>query len=146
MLFEKIFQRDDKSFLLIYRLILGGVLFFSSSFAYYIRNNTWQLSESYIEATILIVITFLILSFINSKENRYIKGTAQWLRIELILLIQTFIIAILLTVLFKTTENYSANKEDIKFFKDKFESIILEDGFFLMFKTKKIKKFILEII
>ena len=46
----------------------------------------------------------------------------------------------------KTTENYSANKEDIKFFKDKFESIILEDGFFLMFKTKKIKKFILEII
>jgi len=107
MLFEKIFQRDDKSFLLIYRLILGGVLFFSSSFAYYIRNNTWQLSESYLEATILIVITFLILSFINSKENRYIKGTAQWLRIELILLIQTFVIAILLTVLFKTTENYS---------------------------------------
>ena len=107
MLFEKIFQRDDKSFLLIYRLILGGVLYFSSAFAYYIRNNTWQLSESYIEATILIVITFLILSFINSKENRYIKGTAQWLRIELILLIQTFVIAILLTVLFKTTENYS---------------------------------------
>ena len=107
MLFEKIFQRDDKSFLLIYRLILGGVLFFSSSFAYYIRNNTWQLSESYKEATILIVITFLILSFINSKENRYIKGTAQWLRIELILLTQTFVIAILLTVLFKTTENYS---------------------------------------
>ena len=61
MLFEKIFQRDDKSFLLIYRLILGGVLFFSSSFAYYIRNNTWQLSEAYIEATILIVLTFLIL-------------------------------------------------------------------------------------
>ena len=87
MLFEKIFQRDDKSFLLFYRLILAGVLYFSSTLAYFLRNNTWQLSEAYIEASILIVITFIILSFLNSKENRYIKGTAQWLRIELILLL-----------------------------------------------------------
>jgi len=107
MLFEKIFQRDDKSFLLFYRLILAGVLYFSSTLAYFLRNNTWQLSEAYIEASILIVITFIILSFLNSKENRYIKGTAQWLRIELILLTQTFVVAVLLTVLFKTTDNYS---------------------------------------
>ena len=107
MLFEKIFQRDDKSFLLIYRLILGGTLYFSSTFAYYIRNKTFQLSEKYVESSILIAVIFLALSFINSKENRYIKGTAQWLRIEFILLIQTFVIAILITVLFKITDNYS---------------------------------------
>ena len=107
MLFEKIFQRDDKSFLLFYRLILAGILYFSSQFAYYIRNKTWKLSEQYIEASILTVLIFIILSFLSSKENRYIKGTVQWLRIEFILLIQTFVIAILFTVLFKTTIYYS---------------------------------------
>jgi putative colanic acid biosysnthesis UDP-glucose lipid carrier transferase len=107
MLFEKIFQRDDKAFLLFYRIFLGIVLYFCSILAYYFRNKTWQLSESYIEASILTVVIFIILSFLNIKENRYIKGTAQWLRIEFLLLIQTFTIAILITVLFKITEEYS---------------------------------------
>jgi exopolysaccharide biosynthesis polyprenyl glycosylphosphotransferase len=107
MLFEKIFQRDDKSFLLLYRFFLSGILYFSSVFAYFIRNDTWKLSETYLEATILIVIIFLILSFLNSRENRYIKGTVQWLRVELLLFIQTFIIAILFTVFFKITDDYS---------------------------------------
>ena len=107
MLFEKIFQRNDKSFLLFYRFILSGVLYLSSTIAYYIRNNTWKLSETYIEASILIVVIFFTLSLINSKENRYIKGTAQWLRQEFILLAQTFVISILITVLFKITDDYS---------------------------------------
>jgi len=107
MLFEKIFQRDDKSFLLFYRLILALSLYFSSLIAYYIRNNTWKLSEKYLEASILVVVIFLILSFINTKENRYIKGTVQWLRIDLILFVQTFIIAILFAVLFKVTDDFS---------------------------------------
>ena len=107
MLLEKIFQRDDKSFLLLYRFFLAGILYFSSVFAYFIRNDTWKLSESYLEATILIVIIFFILSFLNSQENRYIKGTVQWLRVEFLLFIQTFIIAILFTVFFKITDDYS---------------------------------------
>ena len=107
MLFEKIFQRDDKSFLLFYRFFLSGILYFSSVFAYFIRNDTWKLSETYLEATILIVIIFLILSFLKSRENRYIKGTVQWLRVEFLLFIQTFIIAILFTVFFKITDDYS---------------------------------------
>ena len=37
------------------------------------------------------------LSFLNSKEQRYIKGTVQWLRVEFLLLIQTFSLVILLT-------------------------------------------------
>jgi|TARA_B110000438_G_scaffold302218_1_gene359266 exopolysaccharide biosynthesis polyprenyl glycosylphosphotransferase len=107
MLLEKIFQRDDKAFLLFYHLFLSLVLYFSSTLAYFIRNKTWELSDIYFEGTILIVIIFSILSFLNTKENRFIKGTVQWLRIEFILLIQTFIIAILFTVLFKITDNYS---------------------------------------
>jgi len=107
MLFEKIFQRDDRSFLLLYRFFLSGILYFSSVFAYFIRNDTWKLSEIYFDATILIVIIFIILSFLNSKESRYIKGTVQWLRVEFLLFIQTFIIAILFTVFFKITDDYS---------------------------------------
>ena len=107
MLFEKIFQRDDKSFLLFYRLILSGSLYLSSTLAYFIRNKTWKLSGTYIEASILIVVIFFILSLISTRENRYIKGIAQWLRLEFLLLIQTFVIAILFTVLFKITEDYS---------------------------------------
>ena len=107
MLFEKIFQRDDKSFLLFYRLSLSIVLYLSSTLAYFIRNKSWELSDIYIKAAITIVIVFLVLSFFKSKQQRYIKGTVQWLRVELLLLIQTFGIAILLTVMLKTTDDYS---------------------------------------
>ena len=107
MLFEKIFQRDDKSFLLLYYLFLSAVLYLSSVLAYFIRNKTLELSEIYFKGTIYILLIFLILSFFNFKENRYIKGTVQWLRLEFLLLIQTFVIVILLTVMLKTTDDYS---------------------------------------
>ena len=107
MLFEKIFQRDDKSFLLFYRLSLGIVLYLSSTLAYFIRNKSWELSDIYIKAAIIIVVIFLILSFFKSRQQRYIKGTVQWLRVELLLLIQTFGLSILLTVMLKTTDDYS---------------------------------------
>ena len=107
MIFEKIFQRDDKSFLLFYYSFLGFILFLSSNISYYFRNNTWNLSDSYLQASIFIVIIFLSLSIFTTKEKRYIKGTVQWLRIEFLSLIQTFIFVILVTVIFKTTDNYS---------------------------------------
>ena len=107
MLIEKIFQRDDKSFLLFYRLSLSIVLYLSSTLAYFIRNKSWELTDIYFEASAIIGVVFLILSFLNSKEQRYIKGTVQWLRVEFLLLIQTFSLVILLTVMFKTTDDYS---------------------------------------
>jgi exopolysaccharide biosynthesis polyprenyl glycosylphosphotransferase len=107
MLFEKIFQRDDKSFLLFYRLSLSIVLYFSSILAYFFRNKTWELTDIYFEASATIGIVFLILTFLNSKEQRYIKGTVQWLRVEFLLLIQTFSLVILLTVMIKNTDDYS---------------------------------------
>ena len=107
MLIEKIFQRNDKSFLLFYRLSLSIVLYFSSTLAYFIRNKSWELSDIYIKAAIIIVVIFLILSFLNSKEQRYIRGTVQWLRVEFLLLIQTFSLVILLTVMIKITDDYS---------------------------------------
>ena len=106
MIFEKIFQRDDKSFLLFYRLFLGVVLFFSSHLAYFVRNKTWILPDRYFEATLFISLVFILFTFFN-KENRYTKGTAQWLRIDFLKFIQIFVIAILITVIFKITENYS---------------------------------------
>ena len=107
MLFEKIFQRDDKSFILFYRLYLSIVLYFSSTLAYFIRNKSWELTDIYFEASATIGVIFLILSFLNSKEQRYIRGTVQWIRVEFLLLIQTFSLVILLTVIFKTTDDYS---------------------------------------
>ena len=107
MLFEKVFQRDDKAFLLTYHIFLSGIIYVSSVFAYYIRNDSWILSELYFEGTILSITIFLVLSFFTNKDKRYIKGTAQWLRVEFILLLQTFIFIILVTVLFKITINYS---------------------------------------
>ena len=107
MIFEKIFQRDDKSFLLFYFSFLSLVLFFCSNISYYLKNDTMKFSDSYLEATIFIVIIFFILSIFANKEKRYIKGTAQWLRVEFLLLIQTFGFVILVTVIFKTTDNYS---------------------------------------
>ena len=106
-LFEKIFQRNDRFFLLVYYLILGLALNIGSFSAYYIRNLNWNLSESYIEGSILITLIFWSLSLVRSKEDRFIKGTAQWFRVEFVFLINTFLIAILLTVIFKVTDSYS---------------------------------------
>ena len=107
MIFEKIFQRDDKSFLLFYHFFLSSVLYLSCSIAFYIRNGSWGLSEKYLEASIFIVIIFFILSIFKVKEKRYIKGIAQWLRVEFLVLLQTFIFVILVTVIFKITDDYS---------------------------------------
>ena len=41
--------------------------------------------------------------------------------------------------------NYKASKEDLKFFKEKFENILFDKSFLEIFDYKKIKKFILEI-
>ena len=96
-LFEKIFQRNDRFFLQIYYLILGLLLNIGSFCAYYLRNLNWNLTESYIEGSILITLIFWSLSIAISKEDRFIKGTAQWFRVEFVFLLETFIIAILIT-------------------------------------------------
>ncbi len=107
MLFEKVFQRDDKAFLVIYHIFLSGILYLSSVLSYFLRNNNWNLSEQYFEGTVLSIIVFLTLSFFTNKDRRYIKGTSQWLRIEFLLLLQTFVFIILVTVFLKITINYS---------------------------------------
>ena len=107
VLFEKIFQRNDRIFIQFYFFIVGISLYLCSATSYYLRNGTFKLSEMYLYGSILIVITFLILGLIRTRENRYIIGTAQFFRIEFILLIQTFFICVLLTVGFKVTESYS---------------------------------------
>ena len=43
----------------------------------------------------------------------------------------------------KIGKNYMANEEDTKYFKETFENILFDDGFFNMFKMNKIKKFLL---
>ena len=42
-------------------------------------------------------------------------------------------------------ENYSASKEDLKYYKDNFENIIFDESFLRILDFKKIKKFIVEI-
>jgi hypothetical protein len=43
-------------------------------------------------------------------------------------------------------KSYIANEADTKYFKETFESILFDDGFFSIFKMNKIKKFILAVI
>ena len=107
VLFEKIFQRNDRIFIQFYFFILGVSLYLCSMTAYYLRSGTFILSEMYLFGSILIVVTFWISGLIRTRENRYIIGTAQFFRIEFILLIQTFFICVILTVAFKVTESYS---------------------------------------
>ena len=47
VLFEKIFQRNDRIFIQFYFFILGISLYFCSSTSYYFRNGTFKLSEDY---------------------------------------------------------------------------------------------------
>ena len=107
ILFEKIFQRNDRFFIQFYFFILSVSLYLCSATSYYFRNGTFKLSDDYFYGSILIVVSFLILGLIKTRENRYIIGTAQFFRIEFILLIQTFFICVILTVAFKVTESYS---------------------------------------
>jgi len=43
-------------------------------------------------------------------------------------------------------KNYVANEEDMKYFKETFESILFNDDFFGIFRMNKIKEFLLEVI
>jgi putative colanic acid biosynthesis UDP-glucose lipid carrier transferase len=109
-LFEKIFQRNDKFFLLVYYLTLALSLNICTFGAYYFRNKNWNLSENYIEGSILITLIFLALSIFKTgknNEDRFLQGTTQWFKVEFVFLIQTFLIAILISVIFKITDNYS---------------------------------------
>ena len=45
----------------------------------------------------------------------------------------------------KTSQNYLASKEDLKYFKDTFETIFLSENYLKMFSLRKIKEFIVEI-
>ena len=42
-------------------------------------------------------------------------------------------------------ETYEATKEDLTFFKERFENILFDDNFFEIFNLKKIKLFLKEI-
>jgi exopolysaccharide biosynthesis polyprenyl glycosylphosphotransferase len=146
-LFEKIFQRNDKSFLLFYYFFLSGSLYFSSSFAYYIRNNTWNLSDTYLEATLFIIVVFFILSFFIKKNNRYIKGAAQWIRVEFLLLIQTFIFVILISIIYKITDDYSRiwlfTNITISFFLFLFIKVLFDFLYVQLVKSNSIQRNIL---
>ena len=107
VLFEKIFQRNDKIYIQLYFFILGVSLYLCSLLSYYLGQRTFKFPEIYTTATISIVIIFWISGLIRFKENRYIIGTGQFLRNEFIVLIQTFSICILLAALFKITGDYS---------------------------------------
>ncbi len=123
-LFEKIFQRNDKFYLLVYYFAIGLSLNFSTHYAYYIRNKSWELPETYFEGSILITLIFWTMSIVRSgkaNEDRYLRGTVQWFKIEFIFLIQTFLIAVLITVIFKNTGSYSR----IWFFTSFFLSIFI---------------------
>ena len=45
----------------------------------------------------------------------------------------------------KMNNDYEATEEDLKYFKDLFESILLNEDFFDIFKIEKVKEFILEV-
>ena len=104
---EKIFQRNDKFFIQFYLLIISIFLYLSCSYSYYLRQGTFGLPDTYLLGSILIATTFFVLGTIKSRENRYIIGTSQFFRIEFIILIQTFLICIILTVVFKVTGTFS---------------------------------------
>ena len=104
---KKYFKETIDFFYKFIIYFLGHLLNIGSFSAYYLRNQDWNLPDSYIEGSILITLIFWSLSIVRSKEDRFIKGTTQWFRVEFVFLIQTFLIAILLTVIFKVTDNYS---------------------------------------
>ena len=106
-LFEKVFQRNDKIFLQLYYFTVGVSLFLSSLLSYYLNTGTFILAEIYTTASILIVIIFWVSTLVKLRDYRYIIGTVQFLKIEFVVLIQTFLIAIFLTAILKITGNYS---------------------------------------
>ena len=73
MLFEKIFQRDDKSFLLLYYFFLCLVLYLSSILAYYVRNNSWQLPELIFEGTPFDSLRFKITNQILPGSEKFFE-------------------------------------------------------------------------
>ena len=132
-IFEKVFQRNDKVFLQLYFIVLGIILYLCFLLAFYLSHGSFKLPDIYFSASIIIVIIFWISGLIRLKGNRYIVGTVQFLRNEFTLLIQTFFISILLTVLLKITGLYSRVWLVAFFVLSLFSMIILKVFFDLLY-------------
>ncbi len=134
-LIEKFFQRNDKIFIQFYFLIISISLYTCSAYSYYLREGTFNLSDTYVKGSVLIVVVFFIFGILKSRDNRYFIGTARFFRIELIVLIQTFIICIILSVVFKVTDSYSRIWFFSTFIMSFFSLVILKVLFDLFYRS-----------
>ena len=116
---EKIFQKDDETYIALNRIICAIILYVSSILAFHLRENTalfipieWVEKKFFFEtkyfaaANIEILIFFLILLFAK-KTKKYQKGILPFIENDFKLITLTFVGMVFTAVILKEAQNFS---------------------------------------
>jgi len=109
----KLFQKNDEVYILLLKFAGFITLFGSSYLAYYLRNYTnfydflIFFDSIYYFATLVHLVTYLLVISFSKKEKIYKKGFVSFLDIYFKLIFASFLILVFAAIAFKFAENYS---------------------------------------
>ena len=122
---EKVFQKNDETYIVINRIIYAIILYLSSILAFYLRENTalfvpielveeknFLETKYFAAANIEILIFFFILLF-TTKVKKYKKGILFFIENDLKLITLTFVGLVFTAVIFKEAQKTSYGFEKI---------------------------------
>ena len=122
---EKLFQKNDETYIFFLKIAGIFVLFASSYMAFYLRNYTnfysfliifditaiptqFEFTNSiYYYATLVHIVTYLVVILFSKKEKFYQKGFFSLFDTYYKLIFLSFLIVVLAAISFKITEQYS---------------------------------------
>ena len=162
---EKLFQKNDETYILFLKIAGIFVLFASSYMAFYLRNYTnfysfliifditaipTQLvfaNSIYYYATLVHIATYLVVILFSKKEKFYQKGFFSLFDTYYKLIFLSFLIVVLAAISFKITEQYSRiwffSNVIISFFISLLLKIYFDSKYEKLIRTNKIQRNVL---
>jgi len=162
---EKLFQKNDETYILFLKIAGIFVLFASSYMAFYLRNYTnfysfliifditaipTQLvfaNSIYYYATLVHVATYLVVILFSKKEKFYQKGFFSLFDTYYKLIFLSFLIVVLAAISFKITEQYSRiwffSNVIISFFISLLLKIYFDSKYEKLIRTNRIQRNVL---
>ena len=116
---EKIFQKNDETYIALNRIICAIILYVSSILAFHLRENTalfipielveekFFFETKYFAAANIEILIFLIILLFAKKTKKYQKGILPLIENDFKLITLTFVGMVFTAVILKEAQNFS---------------------------------------